>query len=76
MRSLRSRLLNNYVTARNDLHRSRLAAFIADALIRLESLVGDVHVDSQACRLYCMPIAHLRMSCFQNDEHCETLTVL
>ena len=45
--SLRSHSLNNPVTARNALRRSRLAAFIADTLIRLESLVGDVHVDSQ-----------------------------
>ena len=62
------------MTTRTALLHSRFAAFVADVLIRLESLAGDINVDSQECRLYHVPMAHLRTSCFQNDEHCEYLT--
>ena len=74
MHLLRSHLLNNHVTTRNALRRSRLASFVADALILLEFLVGDDHVDLQACLLCHVPMAHLRISYFQNDEHSENLT--
>ena len=74
MYSLYACMLNNRVTSQNALHRSRLAAFIADTLIRLESLVGDMHADSQSHDLYYMPMVHLRIAYFQNDEHCENLT--
>ena len=72
--AFRSHLLNNPVTTHNALVRSRLAAFIADVLIRLESLIGDVRVDPKTYRVLQMPMASLCMSHFQNDEHCENLT--
>ena len=66
--------LNNPGLARNALNRSRLASFVADSLIRLESLVGDIHVDWGSYRLFEMPAGNLRMSNFQTDEHCENWT--
>ena len=50
--SFRSHLLNNPVTVLNTLLRSRIAVFVTDALIRLESLVGDAHIDSRAYLLF------------------------
>ena len=72
--SLRLCHLNNPGLARNALNLSRLASFVADSLIRLESLVGDIHVDWGSHRLFEMPAGNLRMSNFQTDEHCENWT--
>ena len=61
MHSFRLHLLNNPVTTRNALLRSNLSTFVADALIRLESLVEDVHVYLQAHRLNHMPMIKFRI---------------
>ena len=68
--SLRLHYLNNPGLARNALNRSRIASFVANSLIRLESLVGDAHVDWGSHRLFEMPARNSRMSNFQTDEHC------
>ena len=72
--SLRLHQLNNPGLARNVLNRSRLALFVANSLIGIESLVGDIHVDWGSHPLFGMPAQNLRMSHFQTDEHCENWT--
>ena len=57
---------------RNALLRSLLSINVAAALIRVESLIGDIHVNYQACRFFEVPFDNLHIENFQNDEHCES----
>ena len=59
--SLRLHQPNNPGLARNALNRSRLVSFVAGALIRVESLVRDIHVDCGSHRLFEMQAGNLRM---------------
>ena len=72
--AIRLLLLNNAPLAFNLFVRSKISAILADILISLESLLCYVHVDFDTHRLFSMPLAHLCVDNFQNDEHFENWT--
>ena len=73
--TFRMMFFRNIQLARNTLFQYQLSMHVAASLILIESLIVDAHANYQACRLFAVPIANLRIDNFQNDEHCENWTL-
>ena len=58
----------------NYLRRSRIALCVVGVLTRVESVIGDVHVDMDVYRIFSTPLSLLRLNQFQNNDHCENWT--
>ena len=63
---------NNVSAALNLLNRSRLSDYMTHALINVELLVGNVHINLDTYRLFTMTMSVSRINDFKNDDHCES----
>ena len=65
---------NNIQATLNLLDRSRLSHQMTHALINVESLVGDVHINLGTHHLFTMTMSVLRIKKIQSDDHCKSWT--
>ena len=72
--SIRLFQLNDKQLALDLLRHPRCSLRVAEFLMRVESHVGDTHVDLEAHHLFATPFLNLRIDVFQNDDHCENWT--